>query len=67
MKNNRLSYVIRLNADGYFGDRPYTPVPRDEAVVFTDMKAARRQLNRLNGRLMKGGNATIEPNKGEKS
>lgn len=57
----RWSCVIRLNADGYYaGNRPYTAVPRDEATVFTSMKDARRQLNRLQGRLMKGGQASIE-------
>lgn len=61
MKNSKATYVIRLNADGYFGELPYTPVPREKAIVFTSMKDARKQLNRLNGRLMKGGGATIEP------
>lgn len=57
------SYVIRLNKDGYYADnRPYTAVSRKEATVFSAMKDARRQLNRLQGRLMKEGHASIEPN-----
>jgi hypothetical protein len=59
----RPSYVIRLNADGYYaGNRPYTAVPREEATAFSSMKDARRQLNRLQGRLMKDGQSSIEPN-----
>jgi hypothetical protein len=59
----RPSYVIRLNADGYYaGNRPYTAVPREEATVLSSMKDARRQLNRLQGRLMKDGQSSIEPN-----
>ena len=54
--------VIRLNDDGYYGSKPFAAMPREEAIVFPTMKEARRQLNRLNGRLMKGGNATIEAN-----
>lgn len=57
------SYVIKLNEKGYFGEMPYTPVPREDAIVFETMKRARKQLNRLNGRLMKnnGAGAEIEP------
>lgn len=55
-----MRYVIRINELGYFGKTPYTPVPISEAIVFDTMKLARKQENRLNGRLMKGNNATIE-------
>jgi hypothetical protein len=59
------SYVIRLNEEGYYsGNHPWHPVSRSQATVFTTMKAARKQLNRLNGRLMKGGSAEIEPEGG---
>lgn len=55
-------YVIRLNEEGYYsGSHPWTPVSRSQATIFTTMKAARKQLNRLNGILMKGGCAEIEP------
>lgn len=57
------SYVIRLSPDGYYAsNRPYTAVPRSEATVFPSMKRARGKLNRLQGRLMKAGNASIELN-----
>lgn len=56
-----MKYVIKLSEAGYFGHIPYTPMPREKADVFDSMKDARRQLNRLNGRLMKKGNAEIEP------
>jgi len=55
------TYIIRLDVHGYFGKKPYIPVDISEAIVSLTMKAARIQLNRLNGRLMKGGTATIEP------
>lgn len=54
-------YIIRLGDGGYFGAKPYTGMDRKDAHVFPSMKLARRQLNRLNGRLMKEGGAEIEP------
>lgn len=59
MNTNPL-YIIKLNEDGYFGKKPYSPVSKEEAIVFFTMKSARNQLNRLNGRLIKGGGAFIE-------
>ena len=53
-------YVIKLNKLGYYGNIPFKPLPRIEATVFPSMKSARKQLNKLNGRLMKNGNAIIE-------
>jgi len=56
-----MKYVIRLDGQGYYGSRPYVAVPIKDANVFISMREARQQLNRLNGLLMKGGGATIEP------
>lgn len=53
-----MKYVIRLKKgsyyEGYFGKKPWAAVSLDEAIKFEDMKSARRQLNRLNSRLLKG-------------
>jgi hypothetical protein len=58
-----MKYVIKIGELGYFGDKPWTPVPREEAIVFDTMKKARRQQNRLNDRLMKDQRSEIEPAK----
>lgn len=67
-----MKYVIRLEKygfyNGYFsGKKPYQAVSLDEATTFSEMKSARRQLNRLNSRLLKGpdgcGTCTIEEKK----
>jgi hypothetical protein len=54
-----MKYIIKLG-DGYYGTAPYTPMPKQDAVVFPTMKAARKQLNRLQGRLMKNTPSSIE-------
>jgi hypothetical protein len=61
MTASKNEYVIRLNDEGYFGRRPYTAMPKTEATIFPSMKDARKQLNRINGRLWKGLGAIIEP------
>ena len=53
------AYVIRISEEGYFGKKPYTPMPLEEATVFPSMKAARKQENRLRS-VLKYPNATIE-------
>ena len=58
----RVRTVIKLNEKGYYGTRPWIPVPLNEAVVFSSMKAARRQQNRLTF-LMNGIFAVILPTK----
>jgi len=46
-------YIIAIlpadcpNKTGYFGPRPFYPVTKEDATVFSSMKAARNQLNRL--------------------
>ena len=55
-----MEYIIRLSEKGYYGNIPYTPVEKEKAIVFKSMKDARRNLNRINGWLMKDGNAEIE-------
>ena len=47
-----MKYVIKISDKGYYGKLPWTPVPIEDAIVFTKMKDARRILNRLNGRLI---------------
>ena len=54
------TYVIKLNENGYYGHTPYTPVLYDDAIVFDTMKEARKQLSRLNDRLMKGSGSVAE-------
>jgi len=56
-----MNYIIRIGDRGYFGRKPWTPVPREEAFAFPTMKQARKTLNRLNGRLMKNESSEIEP------
>jgi hypothetical protein len=57
-----MKYVIRISPKGFYGKKPWTEVPRNEAVIFDSKKDASRQQNRLNGRLWKHGpGATVEP------
>ena len=57
-----MKYRIKIGKDGYYGTRPFVGVPKDEATVFESMKEARKTLNRLNGRLLKGQpRAAIQP------
>lgn len=54
-------YVIRFKDGGYFSEtKPWSSAPRANAKVFDSMKDARKQENRLNGRLVKDWVATIE-------
>ena len=55
-----MKYVIKIGEMGYFGHNPWTPVPKDEAIVFDTMKSARKQQNRLNDRLMTDVRSDIE-------
>ena len=55
-----MSYIIRLSEEGYYGKIPYRAVPKKDAMIFPSMKEARATLNRLNGRLIKEGSASIE-------
>jgi len=55
-----MSYVIRLDKDGYFGPLPYSSMPMEQAIVFATKKEARPQLNRLRS-VHKYPNAEIEP------
>ncbi len=51
-----MEYLIIMTVNGvtgYYGNRPYKPVLREEARVFPDMKSARQAENRLNARLLK--------------
>ena len=51
-----VNYRIIMTVDGvtgYYGNRPYKPVDREDARVFPDMKSARQAENRLNARLLK--------------
>lgn len=54
-----MKYVIRLKKkddySGYYSEEHrWEGVPLSMARVFNDMKAARRMVNRLNSRLLKG-------------
>ncbi len=55
-----MKYVIKIGESGYYGHKPWTPVPRDKAIVFDTMKKARTAQNRLNGRLWKDERSEIE-------
>jgi hypothetical protein len=51
-----VNYRILMTVNGvtgYYGNRPYKPVTREESRVFPDMKSARQAENRLNARLLK--------------
>lgn len=48
-----MNYVIKYE-NGFYGKKPWSPVPLKEAVIFDSMKRARRMQNRLNSRLLKG-------------
>ncbi len=56
-----MKYIIKIGELGYYGHKPWTPVPRDEAIVFDTMKKARRTQNRLNDRLWTDERSEIEP------
>jgi hypothetical protein len=57
-----MNYLIKFPDEGYFSyHAPYRSVKREEASVFTSMKDARKQKNKLEGRLMKGMRFEIEP------
>jgi hypothetical protein len=59
-----MKYVIRFKDGGYYSTLEgwgWSSAPRIHAHVFDTMKAARKQLNRLNGRLVKDWGAEIEP------
>jgi hypothetical protein len=56
-----MKYVIKIGESGYYGQKPFIPVPRNEAIVFDTMADARKQQNRLNGRLWKDEFSEIEP------
>ena len=60
-----MKYVIKIKKgvdSGYFDSHhPYTLADFKDAKIFDSMKEARKQLNRLNGRLMKSSVSTIEP------
>lgn len=59
-----MRYIIKISKTGSFGyfdlHQPYTLADIKDATIFNSMKDARRQLNRLNGRLMKSYVSTIE-------
>lgn len=56
-----MKYVIRFKDGGYYSwTKPWSSATRADAKVFDSMKEARRQENRLNGRLAKDWVATIE-------
>ena len=65
-----MKYVVRLKKkdeyDGYYAESPsWSAVPLSRAKVFNDNKSARRMVNRLNSRLLKGpdgcGECFVEP------
>ena len=52
-----MKYIIKFSSGGYFSLKPgyhwnSKDAPKDVAYVFHNMKSARKQLNRLNGRLL---------------
>jgi hypothetical protein len=50
LASDKPKHVIRIDDTGYFGSKPWTAVPKEEATQYI-MKDARRVLNRLRDRL----------------
>ena len=59
-----MTYLIKFSTGGYFSTQTgynwnSQNAPKDTAYVFNNMKEARKQLNRLNGRLLSKKNNTF--------
>lgn len=52
-------YVVRLDDRGFYGKKPWTPVPKEEAIKM-NMKTARAKQNRFSSHNMGYAKATIE-------